>query len=85
MKMIWKIRYIYRLKFQGTVLKVGDIVKFGRVPFKVKESSLHKINKIDSLNDLETLERNNTDIDSIDNGISEVKRQIVTSRVKSLE
>ncbi len=26
----------------GTVIKVGDIIKFGRVPFRVRESSVQK-------------------------------------------
>ena len=47
------------------MIRVGDIVKFGRVPFKIKESSIEKKFKHESM---ESLERNITDIDSDEDG-----------------
>lgn len=52
---------------KGTIIKVGDVVKFGRVPFLIKESSLQKGAKGEQIyenEDNETLERNITDIES---------------------
>lgn len=48
------------------MLKVGDIVKFGRVPFIVKESSLQQSkgtlsNLLDQNYDMETLDRQPSD------------------------
>jgi hypothetical protein len=60
-----KVRFLFYHCNQGTVVRVGDIVKFGRVPFKIKESSIEKLYKEESL---ESLERNITDIDSEDGG-----------------
>eukprot|EP00347_Sterkiella_histriomuscorum_P021524 403333677 len=54
---------------KGTVLRVGDIIKFGRVPFRIKETSLQKygMNQHDSHQNYEnSLEKNITDVDSID-------------------
>ena len=35
-----KVRSSVTFFLQGAVLRVGDVVKFGRVPFRVKESSV---------------------------------------------
>ena len=69
------IRYLPpdpKMKERGVSLKVGDVIKFGRVPFIVKESSCEKDKrKDDSNNDFyskqslinESLDRNMTELD----------------------
>jgi len=54
---------------QGIALRVGDIIKFGRVPFIVKESSIEEGVRGEEFvikEDNETMERNATDMESID-------------------
>jgi hypothetical protein len=59
---------------KGIVLRTGDIVKFGRVPFRVKENSLQLLEgqvwhdsfaAYEEVN-MNSLEKNITDIDSAD-------------------
>jgi hypothetical protein len=49
-------------------LRVGDVIKFGRVPFKIKESSVEKLSKKNEsvMNQERTWEKNITDIESMD-------------------
>lgn len=63
---------------------MGDIIKFGRVPFKIKESSLEKFYKHESM---ESLERNITDIDSEEGGqgINVNLKSIVVSQINKME
>ncbi len=63
---------------------MGDIIKFGRVPFKIKESSLEKFYKNESM---ESLERNITDIDSEEGGqgINAHLKSIVASQINKME
>lgn len=62
-----KVFVTIKLMLQGTVLKVGDVIKFGRVPFRVKESTLEKEGNVEDTLQMEpTLEKNLTDIESVD-------------------
>lgn len=64
------LMYLFNFDYyQGTLLRVGDIVKFGRVPFLIKESSLEagvKGEEVIQQEEDETLERNLTDIEYFD-------------------
>lgn len=54
---------------KGIILKVGDIIKFGWVPFVVKESSIEEgVRGEDFImkEENETMERNGTDVESLD-------------------
>ncbi len=64
---------------RGIVLRTGDVIKFGRVPFRVKENSLQLVDgqewqdswmlDVDGIHGglhMQSLEKNITDIDSAD-------------------
>lgn len=70
---------------------MGDVVKFGRVPFKIKESSVEKgrIKREESIqNDnenLKSLEKNITDIESLDgeNDLNIVLKEMISASKKA--
>ena len=47
-------------------MRVGDVIKFGRVPFRVKENSAQSSKWQDSMEPIMTQVKNITDIDSSD-------------------
>jgi hypothetical protein len=54
---------------QGTVIRTGDVIKFGRVPFRVKENSVQAKEGVEfesqPFNE-GTMEKNMTEVDSAD-------------------
>ncbi|CDW75264.1 fha domain [Stylonychia lemnae] len=70
---------------KGIILRVGDIVKFGRVPFRIKESSVQKsLNRIESQqNQDNSLEKNITDVESEgDQDINQVINDMIMTQAK---
>lgn len=66
-------------------MKVGDVIKFGRVPFKVKESSVQRLTvHEDSPNKEErTFEKNITDVESMDeHDFQKIVREMVQPKLK---
>lgn len=64
---------------------MGDVVKFGRVPFRVKESSVQRLTmREDSMNrEEQTFEKNITDIESMDeHDFQKIVREMVQPKLK---
>ena len=63
---------------------MGDVVKFGRVPFRVKESSVQRLTmREDSMNrEEQTFEKNITDIESMDeHDFQKIVREMVQPKL----